>query len=185
MRAEVHRRGRRSAGTGPSFPCRSRAPPCTHCDSSQSKRIFIRTSIAAQSVGIVVVELQPVTLRATFAILSSTIRALDHGHVRKRIAGLRPRYRAHPDEVSASSRLFLGFLVLPKRLASTRSSFSDTAASMIEARSLPGTRASSRLSLSAKLLARGEHDFVTGFGQEARPLAVFHGPVEGLARERE
>ena len=86
----------------------------------------------------------------------------------EKVIGLRPRCRAHPCEVDqecwgeqGGQAILRGFLLahtykLLWSLAlanvsvasSTRSSFSDTATSMIEARSLPGMSASSRLSLS-------------------------------------
>ena len=50
--------------------------------------------------------------------------------------------------MSASSMVFRGFFVLPKRLASSRSSFSVTATSTTDARSTPGMSALRRSSFS-------------------------------------
>ena len=66
-----------------------------------------------------------------------------------------------PDEVSASSRFFLGLLVLAKRRASSRSSFSSQPHRRVDYRSevAPGRERGEPFQLVTKLTARGEsHD---------------------------
>jgi len=119
-------------------------------------------SIATEPVGLVVVVLESVALGTTSSVLRQE-RALTTiaCHTNRLTGAAMPRT---PDDVSASSRFFLGLFVLAKRRASSRSSFSSQPHRRVDDRSevAPGRERGEPFQLVTKLTARGEPNDLWG-----------------------